>query len=481
MKHASFTYCFCLALFVFGVLLQSGCATYGPEAEALRKTWTAGYATEAAKIAAKRVTEVEGSKNELIWRLEEGTALRAAGRFVASTEAFDKAEALIHRFDQEADIKLSKEGIALITHLANLPYKGRYYDRIMISVYKALNALQEGEIEKARVALNRAYYSQREALRANAKRIERAEEEAQKESEKSNGFNLVGIQNSEQVQSQLGEWLQQTLQLATYADYVNPFAVYLDGLYFMYHAADQSDFERSKKSLERVQNMVSEASKLIKEDLKRRKAILRSGSLKKPIVYVFFETGQAPTREEFRIDVPLFLISDDVPYFGATFPRLKIHNNYLGGLSITSSEDNRAYVTQTLCSIDQVVATEFKNAWPVVVTKTLLSSGTKALASYAAKEIVERQAGELWGMLTQIGTSLAQAAINQADLRTWQTLPKEFQVAALPRPRDGQLQLKTANGFFVETVTLPEAEVSCVYARSFGPSTPLQVHTFSLK
>jgi hypothetical protein len=40
--------------------------------------------------------------------------------------------------------------------------------------------------------------------------------------------------------------------LKAYADYVNPFTVYLDGLYFMADAADASDLERARKSFERV-------------------------------------------------------------------------------------------------------------------------------------------------------------------------------------------------------------------------------------
>jgi len=40
--------------------------------------------------------------------------------------------------------------------------------------------------------------------------------------------------------------------LKAYANYVNPFTVYLDGLYFMADAMDGSDLERARKSFERV-------------------------------------------------------------------------------------------------------------------------------------------------------------------------------------------------------------------------------------
>ena len=54
--------------------------------------------------------------------------------------------------------------------------------------------------------------------------------------------------------------------LKAYADYVNPFTVYLDGLFFMADAADGSDLERARKSFERVVGFAPD-NNYVKQDL----------------------------------------------------------------------------------------------------------------------------------------------------------------------------------------------------------------------
>jgi len=55
---------------------------------------------------------------------------------------------------------------------------GYAYDKVMMNAYKALNYIQLGDRDAARVELNRALQRQRDAVADNAKRIEAAQEEA---------------------------------------------------------------------------------------------------------------------------------------------------------------------------------------------------------------------------------------------------------------------------------------------------------------
>lgn len=74
-------------------------------------------------------------------------------------------------------MKVGSEIGASFTNLANLPYRGRAYDKIMLNTYKALNHMQLGDLEAARVELNRSLQRQRDAVDENAKRIEENEAE----------------------------------------------------------------------------------------------------------------------------------------------------------------------------------------------------------------------------------------------------------------------------------------------------------------
>jgi hypothetical protein len=191
---------------------------------------------------------------------------------------------------------------------------------------------------------------------------------------------------------------------------------------------------------------------------------------------VIFETGCAPERGQIRIDIPI--IVSKVSYVGAAFPTLELQENYLPSLTVTANGVNAA--TTLVASMDGVVATDFKNEMPVVITKTIAATIVKAVAAYAANDAARQSGGDLGGLFMQIGTAVYQMAVNIADERTWTTLPKEFQVARIPTPADRRIELTAPNG--VKTsVTVGAGMVNMVYVKSINASTPLRVSQFKLK
>jgi len=215
-----------------------------------------------------------------------------------------------------------------------------------------------------------------------------------------------------------------------------------------------------------------------------------------PTTYVIFETGCAPMRGQTRIDIPI--VFSKVSYVGAAFPTLKPHGNFQPYLTVTVNGTN--YTTQTVANMDSIVALDFKNEQPVVITKTIAATVTKAVAAYAANEAARQAGGDLGGLLMQLGTMAFQMAVNIADTRTWTTLPKEFQICRFPTPADGQLELSTPNGMKISvnlirgdgakidlTSTNVQASldgtglINVVYVKSITAATPLLVSQFKLK
>jgi len=433
----------------------------------------------AANVAVAESTERGDSRDAMIWRLEEGTTLMFAGRTEESLEAFDKAESIVDYWDTQADVRLGDETGAALTNLAMLPYRGRAYDKIMMNTYKAINYLRLQDFPAARVELNRALEQQREAVRKNAERLEEAQEEAKATASQENGFNAGKAASDPTVEAKLQDNVSEAMRLATYTDYVNPFTVWLDGLYFSYHSTGGSDYERARKSLERVKGMAPAASDLIDAELTRLEGRV-SGKKAEPIVYVIFETGRGPWRKEFRVDIPLLAVTDEVSYFGAAFPTMEVHFDWVPALQIESQGEVLG-TTLPICSMDSVVATDFQNEWPIIVTKTLVSAGTKALASYLAKEAV-KDSGSDAALFMNIATAIYQAAVNKADLRTWSTIPKEIQVAAVPLPESRILRLVPSNNTATPVeVPLTDDPVQVVHVRSVKTYTPMLTYQFPLR
>lgn len=463
--------------------LGAGCATYKDDTAALRAAWQVGNDLGAAAIAEKAAQSKENSVDAVIWQLEAGAAFRGAGRIEASIAAFDTASARIAEYDAGPDVSLSAEAAATLTNLSYLSYRGRAYDKVMLSTYQALNYMQLGKVDAARVALNQAMQRQREAVAENAKQIEQAQREAKEsfQARTSQGKPAYNVEQAEKdpvFQRQLEQVYANMAEIRTYGDYVNPFTVLLDGLFFMYQGMDFSDWERARVSLNRVRAFV-DYPEVVDQDLKTLEKIMK-GERIEPTTYIIFETGMAPIREEVRIDIPLFIVSKDVPYVGVAFPKLEYQSAFVHGLKVRTSEGREAN-TVLVCSMDSVVTREFENELPVIITRTLLSAGTKALIQYGIREAVKDQGN--WGALVQVAGIIYQAAMNQADLRTWVTLPKQFQYTRVPTPADGRLELIPSGGVGgSRTIELEQpARVHVVYVKSNSSLAPLTVRQFVLK
>ena len=301
------------------------------------------------------------NKDAIIWRLEQGAALRANGQYEASNQAFDQAQERIDQYSQEAKVKVGNEAGALLSNQANLPYIGRAYDGIMLNTYEALNYLQLGEPDKARVELIRAYQRQQDAVEDNKRRIEKVQDEAARNQ---NRAAINKAQQDGKFQTQVQSACANPNNFKAYADYVNPFTVYLDGLYFMANAADASDLERAHKSFERVVGF-DPNNEYAKQDLAAADDLVNGKPLT-PATYVIFETGCAPIRDQIRIDVPTFW--PQLPYLGAAFPSLKFQNNHVSSLTVTANGTSQT--TRLVASMDSVIALDFKNELPAIITKT---------------------------------------------------------------------------------------------------------------
>ncbi|MGE9294287.1 MAG: COG3014 family protein, partial [Puniceicoccales bacterium] len=447
-------------------VLLSGCATYKSETEQLRSSWAAGNIEGAYAEATSGANDDTESVDIVIWRLEEATAQRYLNNFSESNVVFGQAGEWISRYDSEAEVSLLDETGANFTNQSFLPYTGYYYDRIMMNTYCALNSLQMGNVDEMRVFLNRAYESQENAVYENAADIEKAQEVARQESAKAensnanDAYNVDRALDDKKFNSEITQHYQYLKDYRVYADYVNPYSVFIDGLFSLTNSMEQNDLERARKNLERVSSMVP-GNTYLRQDLQTADQILGGASFE-PTTYVIFETGMAPSRDQIRIDIPLFVVTQSVPYVGAAFPQLKFNNNYVSALNVKAA--GTSYRTQVVCDMDAVVATEFDNRLPLVITKTLISTGTKALTQWALQEAVKDNSYAYWAVM--VTGTIYQAAMNDADLRTWVTLPKQFQYCRLPTPADRKITISAAGTGMTQTIDLVPGTVNLVYVKS---------------
>jgi len=450
--------------------LLVGCATYTERARPIIAAWSSGDLNKATQEVLKRAYRGVGSKDELVWLLEAGAALRAQGDFTNSQRYFDRAVAVARKFDEGPDIMLARETFGIFSNPETLPYRGRWCERIMLHTYRALNWLALGELERARPELIKAYQYQQEAVYENAKRIEKAREALRSDPNRSI---IERTMEDPEFQRKLQSLCPIETEFEVYADYVNPFTVYLDGLYFMYAGSGGSDLERATKSLRRVAALPT-CTALVRGDLDQLERIVR-GEPPQSVTYVIFETGQGPILVQERIDIPIIFL--DVSYVGVALPKLQTRENHLAHLSIQSGELKTT--TVPVASMDSIFGREFRDELDVIVAKTLISVVAKGTAAYFVNRRAREHSEDL-GMLVRVVTALAQMAVNIADTRCWTTLPKEFQVARVPTPSNRQINIH-ASGHPPVTINLLDGTINVVYVKSVARDLPLRIHQFVLR
>jgi len=461
---------------LFAVVFLFGCATHTSESENARKSWAMGNTQAAEKELAAKAKDNLTSGDSLIWTLEHAAAARANRDLQASISEFARAHEAIEVFESEPDVKLIEEASAIFTNQSYIPYKGYNYDKIMIGAYQALNYMELKDFDNAAVELKRLENFQRNAEQLNQSRIDR-EANALKEANaknKNGGYDASKTLSDPAAQRKLHEvygddYIANTSEMEAKLLYVNPFAYWLSGVFFMNKAEDSSDKNRAADFFRLASDMLGNKSEFILSDLKVAEDFA-NGTIQNPpnITYVIYETGMAPIRKQIRIDLPLYIIQGDIPHISINFPYLKKEDSFAPTLNIATADS--VVKTELLADMDAIVRREFNDLLPSIITKSIISTAVKAGAQYGVKQA----AGNGWaGLATNVAFSVYQATMNDADLRTWTTLPKQIQIARIETPADGLLVIGN-----IPVRVNPES-TNIILAKRMAAESPLHLRKFN--
>ena len=457
-------------IFILIAVFVSGCSTYTSRTSAMRTMWLRGN-TPASEKLAEAVADDSDNTDALIWSLEQGAVYRANANFAKSIASFEKAHTLIEKFDSQPDTKISEETAAFFANQTYMSYRGYHYDRIMLCVYQALNFIETKNFERATVEIRRLQNFQDDAKHKNLSRIETKERALQRAKNADKKLTKANISNSvidAKLKSIYGgvynnsSALQQAKSL-----YVNPFGYWLSGIYFANRAQSQSDKEQGAALLRICAEMLGGKSSFVSADAMSAEmsADGKSDSFGN-ITYVVFETGIAPIRKQIRLDLPIYIFSGNAPHIAVNFPYLSPQQSFRKSIRIRA--DDKDIGLETISDMDEIISEEFNIELPYVITRTLLSAASKATAEYFAARAV----GD-YGFLVHAASGIYQSAFNNADLRTWQTLPKQIKIARINTPKNCKI--------FVENtpVSVSSKGVNIIYVKSMSASGNVIMRTFN--
>lgn len=433
------------------------------------------FTTAAAEITSEDYAGKKDGPDEIVWLLEEGKLLHSAKRFEESNRAFSLCEKKIEAMENRPSVSLRdglEEAAAVGSNTNAIPYKANPAEKIFLNTYKALNYLCIGDLEGALVEMRRADLAQKDAVRKYASEIAAAQEDA-RAAAASKKIQYSGVVNNNDNKSKIDSLYGGLNQQITpeYANFTNPFTSWLSAAC---HLAD-GDAGEARVDLERLRAIAPghpvagpDADALEKQGI----AAFNNS------VFIIFENGVGPHREETRIDL-VVPVPGYITYVGFAFPRVVFERADVTALEIRDSAGALVARTERIASVDSIVASEFKQQLPSMIARIVVSTLSKAVVSN-----VNKKHGDLADILTRVAVGIWSAIVNNADLRSWMTLGKEFQVARIPIPADRTLQFSAAYSGGgrgpVEAVRLPAGDAVFVIARSVRPGH-LSLHSAGVR
>mgnify|MGYP006433367239 CR=1 FL=1 len=321
--------------------IASGCASYSQKTNQTMQAWQQGNPLQALESISYASLNNDKKSSDVLFLLEEGSIARAAHKYDRSTEVLAKAEDKIEYYDSQPEITIREEIKALAINQSFTEYRAYHYDRIMMNTYQALNQLmlasrkkedRQSYLDRSRVEWRKAYFRQREAVEENAEAIANA----QKANQSVDEYDVEKTLNESVAQRRLSRIYAHLENRQAYKDIVNPFTSYMMGLFYLFQGENSSDLEFARTALGNAYKMHPENPYLARDaELAEN---IASGEKAPDLLYLIFETGRAPSREQAKISLPLFLFNNEVDYVGMAFPRLKFHPDYLKSIEIRAGQ-----------------------------------------------------------------------------------------------------------------------------------------------
>lgn len=414
-------------------------------------------------------------KSNLLDLLEAGKAFNDAGMWEQSRDAFQLAGQILSWKEDTIDTP-QEVGSLMVTTLTSDafgPYQGKIHQGLLIDYYQAINHLMLGRESDARVDFNRLQVRQDNAVRQLA-----AYEISVRESvatglrdERSVGardsLGEVGPSIADGVRDLPSDLQQTRIRLAS-GDILS--AV------FRSTSSAQAD-KQSNLSLEMARSARQAAATrggnamaaYLERELRNKRGTLTNK------VLVVYEDGVGPSFNEFRIDLPLFLLTDKVTYTGIALPQFVRGTPAFGSLKV--GKGKAVGETMILSDMNSLVGLEFDVAYRGIVTKAVISTTIKTAAQMAINQQIDGAAGNsLMGSLLKLGTGALQAATTRADTRAWVNLPNTIQMAVLDVPADGRLEIFSAAGAPLAKVEIPASQNSLVLIKASGTQGPPAIY-----
>ncbi len=391
-------------------LVLSGCVTTQTHDSKVSASLSVAKTGQIDEAIRQVEAQTQGDKKaDFLLNLEKGELMRIGKRYKESQEAFDVADAKVKEWEETAKSnpqKLLGQIGATIMGDASRDYEGQDYEKVMLTTRMAMNRLNLGDLDTARVDIKRTH--EREAIIAEfrAKETAKAEEEAKEKgvstgSKELNGYPVETLNDPEVLKLKNG--------------YQNALSHYMAG--FVYEALNEPGLAAPgyRKAIELRPDLP-----VLEEGLRgldQRTSFRRQ----KGVTDVLFviEAGNAPARQSKKLTIPVPTGSGIIAVNWA-FPVIYPDPN--SPVISTVKVGNQNLNTALITDFNVMARRALKDELPGIHTRAAIRAVVKGVA--------QDQVNKRFGALAGLAANLAVAATETpADDRMWRALPERVFIA----------------------------------------------------
>lgn len=424
--------------------LLAGCAgssvfvPYPTTAQTYRQALDTGKPESGVKAIGSKTQSADG----MLYLLERARIQQLEGLTEASKIDFAAAITRFQEQDDRATISassLAASGLSLYSNDNARPYQGRTYERVFVHQYQALNYLAQGDVPGALVEVRRANQVQVEALAKKADAVDDAREKSERDA-KTKGLNASDYDKFFSDMDLAAGRVKSGFQ--------NAATFYLSGL--IYEATGQTNdaYIDYRKALEIVpdnpylqKDAVRTGARAGMDDVQK---LARQYQLPLPArpsaadaaqgeLVVYLEEGLAPVKQP--VTIPVYTNRT------ANYVSFPLYRSVPSPQPITVTVNGQTHQTALLTDTRALAVRTLKDeVWDLLVHSFLRLIAKQELQRNTLRNSQKSDEALILGLATMLFT----VATDQADLRSWLTLPGSAQVLRLPLA-EGEHQIALPN------------------------------------
>lgn len=429
----------------------------------------------------------ESNLDKLCYQLEAGAISHTEGNYGRSISDFFAAQDTVKSAENKASISVSDVGAELGSLLVNektIPYQCESYEKIMLYTYQALNYAMEGKVEDARVEILKAYQKQEQEKRKHEKELADLENAAL-----SNGLNRDSLWGA--VHQNYAD--QSQIAALESSVYQNAFSYYLSAMIYKAYGEFNDAYIDMKHCYSLRPEFESAHYQLI--ELARKSGFADEAeswgqkfnispnnvpsSKNASEVIVIYQCGWAPVKRQIKFPIPIIMNRREVVPVTIAFPKYQPIPSPIEYLTISDEKLNYGR-TQTIFNTDAAAIRYLDDKMLRLVIKQALRATFKGY--------LEHKAYRESGVPAELAVSALNYFTEQADLRSWLTLPKNIQVAHFYlKPGLYNFSLQFIDNFggsrnnIPVTVDLKQNQMHFINVRTFSAAPYIKQRTINMQ